>query len=74
MVFKGEGVRSKAVHDVLSKHKKDQKHFLHIDLTYYQGNKMCIHTLSCLLYNEACHLNRNTGTNIYMHFQQRVHV
>ena len=28
MVFKGEGVRSKAVHDVLSKHKKDKKNVL----------------------------------------------
>ena len=42
MMFRGEGeggVSSKAVHDILSKRKKEN-FFLHIDLTYYQDNKM----------------------------------
>ena len=33
--------------------------------TYYQGNKMCIHTLPCVLYNQACSFNRKTGSNTY---------
>ena len=62
----------------LSMHKKDKKNFLciDIDLTYYhQGNKMCSYTctLCCVLYNQACSLNRKTGTNTYT-FINGVHV
>ena len=46
MMSKGEGVKGKAVPDVLClcEAKKRQKKVLRIDLTYYQGNKTCIHT------------------------------
>ena len=37
----------------LSIKKDKKKNFLHIDLTCYQGNKMCIHTLPYALYNQA---------------------
>ena len=49
MLFRrgGEGLRAKQfmMFSVLVcvKHKRDKKNFLHIDLTYYQGNKTCIH-------------------------------
>ena len=39
MILKGEEVRAKQFMT-----QKRQKEFLHIDLTYYQGNKTCIHT------------------------------
>ena len=74
MMFKGERDRSEAVHDVLSERKKDKKFFLPIDLTYYQGNKMCIDTLSCVLHNQARSLNRLKDWNRYVHFQQIAHV
>ena len=61
----------------LSIHKKDKKKnsvYIYIDLTYYhQGNKMCSYTctLCCVLYNQACNLNRKTGTNMYVHIHQQ---
>ena len=73
MIFRGEQVSSKAVYDVLSKYKKDKKYFLHIALTYHQGNEMCSHTLSCVLYNyQACSVNRKTGTNMYTFNTERM--
>ena len=40
----GRGFNGKAVHEMFCLREKDKKIFLHIDLTYYQGNKTCIHT------------------------------
>ena len=45
MIFRGESLREKQfmTFSVCIKHKKDKKN-VHLDLTYYQGNKTCIHT------------------------------
>ena len=56
--FWGEGVKSKAVHDISVKHKKDKKLFLHIDfLSHTKAIKHCL-----LLYKYCL---SGVGTNIY---------
>ena len=71
------GFRSKLVLDIFSLSiKNTKKFFLHKDITYYQGVTSVTsytYTVCCVLYNQACSLNKKTGTNMYT-FINRVHV
>ena len=60
MMFSGgEGVKSKVVHDVLSLRIKKTKIFFCIKTyTYYQGNRICIHTPSVVFCKYAASTER----------------
>ena len=65
------GLRAKQfmTFSVSVKHKKDNKLFLHIELTYsYQGNKTHIHKLSIVVQSSIKLQQKKTGTNIYLTF------
>ena len=66
-MFRGDGVRSKAVHDIPSKHQKDKKLRLHIDLTYYQGNKMYAYIALCVV--QSSMQLQQKDWNKYVYFQ-----
>ena len=72
MMFRGRGLGAKQFMAFSLSIKKTKNGFLHIDLTYYQGNKMCIHTLLCVFYNQACSLNIKNGTNMYTFNRDRI--
>ena len=75
MMFKGGGVRSKAVHDVLSKHKKDQK-----NSAYRLKKNVYTYTVLCVIQSrmqpqqtqrlgQICTLSTESAclTNFYCH-------
>ena len=72
---KGLGAKYRSSWHSLSKHKKDKKNFLHIALTYFQGNKTCRHTYTvcCVLHNQPCSSTelRKTETNMYIQIHQQ---
>ena len=66
MMFGGQGVRSKAVYDILSTHEKGKKNVLRIDFTYYQSNKMYTYTAFCVVQSSMQFQQKDWNKNACM--------